>query len=227
MIATKSIIDLEKSIDDVLADMVTYVIENEIRTKPYISVLSKKQLWFGNGPHFNNAEKEVKAGLRANLGIKIPTDIEVEKKRQFYGYDALVKPWGELNNVTNRVMRNRILKRIIDSKELNDIRILLGRGYIRKDGTLDPKQTKGISVYVLFLADNSFREEQNKWIASQAEWMRLQIARNQHTHSDILTEKKAAASSLVLMNKKLLKQEEWKQLEPSIDRDLITWDVDD
>jgi hypothetical protein len=227
MIATKSIIISEKSIDDVLEDMVTYVIENEVRTEPYISVLSKKQLWFGNGRHFGSARKEVGAGLRAHLGIKIPSDIEVEKKRQFYGYDALVKPWGELNNITNRVMRNRILKRIIDAKELNDVRILLGRGYIRKDGTLDPKQTKGISVYVLFLADTAFREAQNRWIASQVEWVRLQVARNQHTHADILTEKKAAASSLVLINRKLLKQEEWKQLDPSIDRDLITWDADE
>lgn len=227
MTATKSIINPDKPIDSVLTDMVMHVIEQQVRTKPYISVLSKKQLWFGNGRHFKDAEKEVKAGLRANLGIRIPTDVEIEKKRKFYGYDALVRPWGEMNNITNRVMRNRILKEIIDNGELSDIRLLLGRGYIRKDGTLDPKQTKGISVYVLFLADGAMRGHQNEWIASQVEWVRLQIARNQHTHTDILTERKAAASSIVQINRKALKLVEWKQLNPNIDRDLITWDADD
>jgi hypothetical protein len=53
-----------------------------------------------------------------------------------------------------------------------DIRIMLGRGYIRKDGSLDPNRTKGISVYILFLALSERWETQNRWIANITETRR-------------------------------------------------------
>ena len=223
----KSLINPELSIDEVLEEMILHVVENQVRAKPHISVLSKRQLWFGNGFHFKNAEKHINAGLRKNLGIRIPSNDEIEKKNLFYGYNALIKPWAELNNITNRIMRTKILKKTVDEKELKDIRVLLGRGYIRKDGTIDPNQTKGISVYILFMADVNFRQIQNEWISKQPEWKRRQIARNQHTHYDILKEKKAAASALVLLNKKLIEQDEWKQLDAAVDMGALPWNEDD
>lgn len=219
-----SILESEKTLDDVLNDMVQYLIEKEVRSKPYISVLSKKQLWFGNGPHFRDAPNYMSSGLRANAGIRIPTDLEIEKKNTFYGYKALVRPWAELNTITNKVMRNKILKKTIDKKPLADVRVLMGRGYIRKDGTLDPSQTKGISVYILFMADREFRLKQNVWIENQPEWVRRQVARNQHTHIDILQERQAAASEIVKMNRKLIAQDEWKELDAAVDLQLLDWE---
>jgi hypothetical protein len=52
--------------------MLLHVINNEVRAAPHISVISKRQLWFGNGPHFGNVEDFMKQGLRANAGVKTP-----------------------------------------------------------------------------------------------------------------------------------------------------------
>ena len=222
-----SIVNSEKSIDEVVADMFLFVIENEVRSKPYISVISKRMMYWGNGPHFKAGAEYIKSGLMKNMGIRIPKKSEVERARYHYGYEALQYPWSELNSVVNRVMRNKIQKNLLNGKGLNDVRVMLGRGYIKEDGTLDPNQTMGISVYVIFLADRDYRDHQNSWISDQPEWVRFQIARNQETHYDILFEKKKQASTLVIMNRKLIKQEEYKQLEPAVDRARLPWGFDD
>ena len=218
----KSLIESSKSIDEVVEDIFLYVIESEVRSQPYISVLSKKQIYWGEGVHFKEAEeKYIRAGLMRNIGVRIPKVSEIEKAERHYGYKALVYPWSELNNIVNRVMRNKILKNTLNG--LNDIRVMLGMGYIQEDGTLDPNQTTGISVYVVFLAAPEYREEQNEWISKQKEWLRFQIARNQETHYDILFEKKKQASELIKMNRKLIRQEEYKQLNPHVDRARLPW----
>jgi hypothetical protein len=217
-----SIIDPEKSIDEILNEMFLYVVENEVRSKPHIAILSKKQIWWGCGRHFKDAPRHIEAGLMRNMGVKIPKKEAIEKAEMHYGYQALKYPWGDLNTITNRGMR-KVLRDTLNG--LNDIRIMLGRGYINKDGTLDTTQTQGISVYVIFLADAEFRGKQNRWISEQAQWVRFQIARNQETHYDILFEKKQQASEIVKLNRKLIHQLEYKELNPCIDRSLLPWDL--
>jgi len=212
-----------KKIDEVLNDMVMHVIETEVRTYPFISVLSKKQIWFGGGSHFKNAPEYIQKGLRTNCGIRIPTDAEIATAKSKYGYDALVRPWGELNRVTNIAMR-KILKNTIDGNELDDVRVLLGRGYVTNDGKLNLEQTAGIAVYIIFYSNHEKRAIQNEWIRQQPKWVGYQILRNQIDHPQILAYKKREASSLIKMNRLLLKQEEYKQLEPSVDRQQIPWD---
>jgi hypothetical protein len=211
-----------KKIDEVLNDMIMHVIETEVRNYPFISVLSKKQIWFGGGNHFKNASEYIQKGLRANCGIRIPTDMEIDTAKAKYGYDALIKPWGELNRITNISMR-KILKSTLDGNELDDIRILLGRGYVTNDGKLNLEQTAGIAVYVVFYSDHKKREIQNEWIKQQPKWVGYQILRNQVDHPQILAYKKREASSLVQMNRLLLKQEEYKELEPCVDRQQLPW----
>lgn len=214
-----------KSAQDQIEAMMLHVIESQVREAPHIAVVSKKQLWFGEGVLFKDCpDPDVKDGLRKFLGVRIPTDVEVESKNLFYGYPALQKPWSYLNNITNPAIRQRISWRTIDGKELSDIRIVLGKGYIRKDGTLDPKQTKGISCYVLFFADSKMRPMQNQWISEQELWIRLQILRNQVTHRELLTEQKKRGSNIVRNNNKLLDHNEYLQLDPQLDREQITWD---
>jgi len=220
----KSIIEQEKSIDDVVEDMFMHVIEKQVRSKPYISLVSKKQIYWGAGTHFKDGPKYINAGLMKNIGIRIPKSSEVERAERHYGYRALQYPWSSLNTIVNKVVRSRILAHTLNG--LDDIRVMLGRGYIKKDGTLDLNQTTGISVYVIFLADPEYRDKQNKWISRQGEWIRFQVARNQETHYDILFEKKAAASKIVSMNRKLIKHEEYKQLNPMVDRALLPWNLD-
>ena len=145
---------------DFLMDMVDYIIEDRVRLPPYIAVMSKKQLWFGNGMWKNSPDPDLTKGLRGYLGIKIPSNSEIENKNLFYGYPALQRPWVYLNNITNHAMRKGIQWNIIDKKKYSDIRIILGKGYVREDGTLDPEYTKGISCYVLMHADPTHREEQ-------------------------------------------------------------------
>ena len=105
--------------------------------------------------------------------------------------------------------------------------MMQGIGYIRKDGTLDPSETKGISCYVLFLRDPAYRLEQNNFIKKQVlsgkEWYGYQILRNQVTHPHILMEKKKAATTIVTNNRKLLLQKEYLELEPHIDRSNVKW----
>lgn len=207
--------------------MMLHVIETSVRRSPYIAIVSKKQLWFGNGMFKKAEDPDCRKGLREFLGVRIPSDAEIEKKNIFYGYPALVKPWSYMNNITNHGIRQRILWQMIDGKELSDIRVVLGKGYIDKSGRLDPKQTTGISCYVLFLADIEFRGRQNLWISQQPEWKRWQILRNQSTHRELLTKKKKSGSTLVRNNKKLLKYDEYKELDPQVDRKKIPWKEDE
>ena len=204
--------------------MILHLIEKSVKQSPYITIVTKKQLWFGNGRF---KDSEYPKGLRGSMGIRIPTDVEIEKKNQFYGYPALIKPWSYLNNVTNTAVRQKILWEIIDGKSLSDIRPILGKGYIKEDGTLDSKQTQGISCYIFFLSDISVREDQNAWIKQQPFYVRAQVFRNMTTHEELLKERKKAASTLVSNNNKLLALKEYLQIEPQIDRELITWSDED
>ena len=213
-----------ESVGEVIEKMVNFVIENEVRKAPYIALVSKKSLWWGNGRFKNSAYPK---GLRGALGIKVPSDTEIQEKNFYYGYPALIKPWSFLNNITNVAIRQKILWEIIDEKSYSDIRPILGRGYIRENGTLDPNQTQGMSCYVFFLADPSVREQQNGWIKNQPFFVRAQIFRNQTTHVKLLAQKKRAASHLVENNSKLLAFQEYKQIEAQVDREQITWPEED
>jgi len=217
----------KRSPNEIIVGMLDYLFETRVRKFPYISMVSKKQLWFGNGIWKECKDPEIQGGLKSYLGIRIPSDAEIEKKNLFYGYAALQKPWSYLNNITNNAIRQGVLWEVIDGKRYSDIRPILGMGYVREDGTLDPQQTKGISCYVFFHADEEYREIQNKWIPRQAEWVQLQILRNQMTHHQLLDSKKKQASTLVKNNRKLLQLSEYKELEVPIDREKITWNDDE
>jgi len=216
----------EKSLPyDIVVSMLDWIINDQVRQSPYITIVSKKQLWFGNGKWKGCPDSDLKKGLRSSLGIRIPTDVEIEKKNFFYGYPALQKPWSYLNNITNHAVRRGILWKVIDGKEYSDIRPIIGKGYVREDGTLDPNQTTGQSCYIFFYADPIFRDSQNDWIKRQKDWVQLQILRNQMTHREVLSEKQKQASTLVKNNKKLLQLMEYKELEVPIDREKITWET--
>jgi len=217
----------EKSSHDFIVNMVHWLIEDRVRRAPYIAIVSKKQLWWGNGIWKNSPDKELQKGLRGFLGIRIPSDTEIEKKNMFYGYPALQRPWSYMNNITNHAIRKGILWNIIDNKPYSDIRPILGKGYIREDGTLDPNQTSGISCYVFFNADPEFRESENEWIKQQSDWVQSQILRNIMTHQELLSEKQKQASTLMKNNKKLLALSEYKQLTVPIDREKILWGESD
>jgi len=203
--------------------MIDYLVETRVKEHPYITMVSKKQLWFGNGLWKDCKDSEVKNGLRKFIGIKIPSKAEIESKNIFYGYPALQEPWSFLNNITNNAIRQGILWEVIDGKKYSDIRPILGMGYVQKDGTLDPNQTKGISCYVFFHADRQYREIQNDWVRMQADWVQLQIIRNKTTHHKLLAEKQKQATRLIKNNKKLLALTEYKEIDVPIDREKITW----
>ena len=211
---------------DFVVDMIDWLIEDRVRQSPYIAIVSKRQLWYGNGMWNKCPDPDLKKGLRVFLGVRIPTDVEVEKKNLFYGYPALQKPWSYLNNITNHAVRQGILWKVIDGGFYSDIRPVLGMGYVREDGTLDPSQTSGISCYVFFHSDLAFRELQNDWIKMQKDWVQLQILRNQMTHRQLLSEKQKAASTLMKNNRKLLLLTEYRELKVPIDRQKITWSGD-
>ena len=223
----KSFIEPNKSIDETIKDRIIYVIENKVRQQPYIALLSKKQLYNNDGFHFKNAKDPgIQAGLLKHLNIRIPRKVKMEEAERFYGYPALIGPWGEMNNIVNRAFRNKILINTQNGNHLNDVRVMLGKGYINEDGTLDNSETTGISVYVLFLADREYRPHQNEWIRNQKDWVKYQIARNQDTHASILIEKSKQAKALVRTNKNLLTQNEYKELDPGVDRQALPWEFD-
>jgi len=222
-----SILISDKTIPDVLHDMVAHVINNEVLDPPFISVLSKKQIWFGNGHHFNNAENNyISKGLRANMGVRIPSNDEIKSAQSKYGYDALQKPWPEMNRITNICMR-MIQKLTLPKEEYEEIRVVLGKGYFTNEGKPKYEQTTGIAVYIIFLADPEKRAVQNEWIKNQPMWVHYQILRSQIDHPKILAEKKQSASALVLLNRKLIQQQEYLQLEPGVDRQETPWENED
>ena len=216
----------ERTPHEIIVGMVDHFIEKRINHSPYIGIISKKQIWYGNGIWKDCPDDEIKAGLRSFLRIKIPSKQQVEEKNLFYGYPALQMPWQFLNNITNNAIRNGVTKETLDGKH-KDIRIIFGRGYVREDGTLDPTQTSGVSCYVFFASDPKNRDEQNDWIRNQKDWVQLQIFRNITTHHQILSVKKKQASAIVKLNQALLMQSEYKELVVPIDREKITWDDDE
>ena len=217
----------KKSPHDVVEEMMLHVIESLVRRSPYIVIVTKRQLWFGNGMFKSADDIDAREGLRKFLGIRIPSKAEIDSKNSYYGYPALQSPWTWLNNFTNTAVRQSIEWKTLDGADLSDIRIMKFNGYIRKDGSLDPKETKGIAGYVMFLQDPQYREQQNEYIRKRVttgdEWFGYQILRAQVTHPHILAEKKKAASTIVKNNRKLLLQKEYLELDPAIDRNKIEW----
>ncbi len=208
---------------DYVEKLIEYLVESEVRKPPYITIVSKRQLFYGNGRWSKATDSKLAKGLTKFLGIRIPSDTEIESKNLLYGYDALHKPWAYLNNVANYSIRQRILWQVIDGGKYSDIRPILGMGYIQKDGSLNPEYTKGISCYVFFLADKSYRDDQNNWIRNQPDWVQHQILRNQSTHRKLLEGKIKQATKLVKNNRKLLALKEYMELEVPIDRAKISW----
>lgn len=211
---------------DCIVGMIDYLIATKVRRPPYIVLVSKRQLWFGNGLWKDCADPVIKAGLRKYLGVRIPSDKEIERSRLFYGYDALQKPNVFLNNITNNAIRQGISWKVIDDGEYSDIRPVFGKGYIRSDGTMDPSKTMGVSCYIFFKASLDAREIQNEWIRTQPDWVQLQILRNQFTHRSILAEKQKQASTIVKNNRKLLALSEYLELKTEVDREKIPWSLD-
>ena len=223
-----SVIDSERTIQDVLVDMLNYVIESHVRKPPYIINVSKQQLWCGKGPLFKNCgDPCVKAGIIKNMGIRRPSKHEKDRAEMRYGYRALIGPEKKLNDLTNHTIRQKILWAELESCKYSDIVTLLGKGYIRSDGTLDPNQTRGYSVYFFMLRDTKVRDAQRDWLWSHKDekdkWVQYQFLRNQVTHDSMLIERKKIASKIVIMNKALLKITEWKELTPRVDRAKLDW----
>ncbi len=224
-----SILKPSKTLDQVLEDQILYIIDAFVRRPPYIINVSKKQLWWGNGKLFKHCPDDyIKKGFLANTGYRIPSNEAVAKAERQYGYRALSAPWDILNNLTNKVIRWSIMKKELDGNDLDDIRVVLGKGYVREDGTLDPNQTQGISVYFIMAADEEYRTQQQEWLQSHTVdnknmWVRYQFLRNQLTHADHLIEKKRGASKLMKMNTALLGLVEYEQLDAMVDRNLLPW----
>lgn len=227
-----SIIDQERSIDSVLVDMLNYVIETKVRKAPYIVNVSKKQLWWGNGPLFGQCDDLcVKNGIIKNMGIRLPSRHEKERAEMRYGYPALIGPEKNLNNITNRVIRQKIMWEELGDGEYSDLLTLQGKGYVREDGSLDPNQTQGYSVYFFMLRSPDVRDTQEEWLWShnteKTKWVQYQFLRNQVTHDETLLERKKIASKIVAINKALLEITEWKELSPHVDRTQLEWLGDD
>ena len=64
-----SILNPSKTLHEVLEDQILYIINNYIRKPPYIINVSKKQCWWGNGPHFNNAVLYIRDYKRLALNM--------------------------------------------------------------------------------------------------------------------------------------------------------------
>jgi hypothetical protein len=201
------------------------LIEKYVRQSPFIHVFTKKQLINGNQKDFG--ETDYPGGLLKGMNIKIPRDMECESKEVFYGYPALVKPWPWLNDHINNVMRRLVIYQILNGGSLADLRIIVGLGYVREDGTLDPTQSKGMTTYVLFMGAREYRVEHNIAIEKMHDWKQLQILRNKQTHRKVLEEKKRSATKLIENNRKLLAMNEWRDIIVNVDRNKIKWSDDD
>lgn len=222
MFDRRSAIDSDRAIKEVALDQFHFLIEEYVRKKPFITDISKRQFWYGNGKFKPCADKAVKAGLLRNCGIKIPKQTVIDKAQMFYGYPALIGPWRDLNNGSNRIHRAILCQELGDG-QYSDIRIVLGKGYINEDGTLSKEQTKGISVYFLMLADPEVRPIQQEWLLKQPMWKRHQFLRNQMTHTELLLSQKKSAQLVTKRNNALLKLDEYKQLDSGVDKSKLAW----
>lgn len=204
--------------------MISWLIEEFIEKPPYIVTVSKKQLWWGNGI-FNHAK--YKKGLINALDLKVPSKEKCDRARAFYGYDVMRSPYVLLNGIINTTMKSGIINETIRGGKYEHVRVLTGRGYVRKDGTLDPAHRKGISCYVLFAGDHRKRDTQNEWLIAEPEWKRLQVMRNMLTHVDLLNNQIKSAKNKIAINEKLISQQEFLELNPGISKSEITWEDDE
>ena len=229
-----SILNPSKTLHDVIEDQILYIIENYVRKPPYIINVSKKQLWWGQGKLFKDCPVDyIRKGFLANTGFRIPSKVAVKKAERLYGYPALTDPFGILNNITNSVIRWSIMKQELTGNFLDDIRVVLGKGYVMENGKLNPQQTQGISVYFIMRADGECREEQQEWLVGEHSvekknmWVRYQYLRNQLTHAEHLIIKKRAATNLAKLNTKLLIFKEYEELNPMVDLVDVPWAEED
>lgn len=214
--------DQKKSGQEVVQSLISHLIDNCVRTPPYIGMVSKRQLWWGNGVF---KDSKYPRGLMNALDIKNPKKKTIEDARRFYGYDVMKTPFEVLNGIINSAMRSYLINETLPGGEFEDLRVIMGMGYIMKDGTLDPQHTKGISCYVIFSSNPNARDKQNEWIKAAPDFVRLQIARNMDTHQKIIKKQLVSAMNKQDICKKLLKQVEYKQLSHGVKRSEITWEL--
>jgi len=210
------------SLRKIIKEKIEYMIEEEVRRSPYIAWVSKGQMMWGNGIHWKEAEGWLKEGLFKHIGIIRPSDSTLQYQIAQYGY---CMPWPppSLPPMLGQVMRPDFVNQWVDGKKYTDLRFFWGLGYIDEEGKLIPQYGNGIAGYFIFLADPTFRKDQQYWLEDQPEWLRMQWVRCHDTYIKAVEYQIKTSQRKVIISQRLLGMEEYKELDAKIDDREIEW----
>jgi hypothetical protein len=222
-----SILRPDKTLENIVSEMILWVFKEEVYAYPYITWISKGQLLWGKGSHWKDAPEYLQQGLLRNAGIKKPSQRDLDFQVRMYGY---CMEWPEPKTwALTSIMKSDFINKKALGKKYSDLEFLYGRGYINeKTGNLDPDYSYGISGWFVMNSDKAYRMEQIEWIASQPEYIRAQYSRCCRTFPDVVRQQIESGHKKAITNSYLLEQEVYKEIRSALqDRHLLPEETGD
>lgn len=211
----------EMKMEDIVHEMIQYVLDNEVYLYPYISWISKGQLLWGAGRHWKEAPCHLQKGILKHLGIKKPSQMDLDFQKRRFGY---CMEWPEPKTwALTSIMKSAFINKKASGIQYDDLEFLYGRGYINeKTGKIDTEYSSGISGWFVMHGDSEYRQEQIEWLASQPVYVRAQYERCCDTFANVVQQQIESGNRKALTNSRLLDQDAYKEIRSSLkDRQLL------
>lgn len=206
-----SILLPEKTLEEIVIEMIQYVVDGEVYNPPYISWLSKGQLLWGGNVHWKTAKKYLQKGILKHAGIRKPSQSDLDFQIKRFGY-CLEWPEPRCWALTS-LMKSEFINKKATGKGFTSIEFLYGRGYIDpKTSKLDPNCSNGITGWFILHSSEDVRDEQLNWIESQPKYIWEQYARCYNTFTDVVQQQIESGNAKAITNSYLLDQSAYKEV---------------
>jgi len=207
--------------EQIVSGMIQHVLDTEVYLYPYITWLSKGQLLWGKGRHWQSAPEYLQKGILEHAGIKKPSQMDLDFQMRKFGY---CMEWPEPRTwAMTSIMKSDFINKKAANLQYENLEFLYGRGYINeKTGRIDAEYSSGISGWFIMHSDQEYRAEQIEWLSSQPVYIRAQYERCCNTFANVVQQQIESGNRKALTNSRLLDQDVYKEIRVALqDRDLL------
>jgi len=127
----ESAINSEMSIDEIIIDMVEWVIDHEVLVDPFISWISVEQIIHGAGMHWKegNCPEYLQSGILKHCKIWPARKIERMRWKRYTNWEPPPLP-PDLYRTIKNVVKNKVINAIIREEKYAGIKPFWAQGYI-------------------------------------------------------------------------------------------------
>ncbi len=220
-----SILLPEKTLEEIVVEMIQYVLDKEVYSPPYIAWLSKGQLRWGyrrakkkrtnSNVHWEDAPWHLQRGIQNHMGIRKPSQPDLDSWNRDFGYFPEWPPERVQKLVS--LVKSEFINKKATGKKLDPIEFLYGKGYIDpKTGKRDPNYSSGISGYFFMHKNPEYRQEQVQWLEKSDITIRAQYSLCCSTFVSTVQQQITSGRNKRNINQYLLDQTTYKEIESSM-----------